>query len=118
MMRRTTRTRRLSIAALASSLAFVAVAGAAVRSFWIPTVKVFGDWNRITLEHGSVTYLRLSKIGSVDPSAAYLELPADSKWNLLGFGMMKRVYEAANYSLLSLHWFIIPLWFPLLFLLI
>lgn len=62
-MHRSTRTRRLSIAAIVSLLAFVAVAGIGARSFW--TWDTFESWGddgdrAFELVHGCVAYTRTS----------------------------------------------------------
>lgn len=55
-IRRPTCTRRLSIAAILSLLAFVVVAGAGVRSLRISDEWHFGSWRTITLANGCIEY--------------------------------------------------------------
>jgi len=55
-MRRPTRTRRLSIAALTSLLAFVVAGGAGIRSLWIADAWNAGDGRGLGLFGGRVTY--------------------------------------------------------------
>jgi hypothetical protein len=63
-MRRPTRTRRLSIAAMASLLAFVVAAAAGVRSFWISDTWIFANCqSEIVLSSGSVTGARIKSVG-------------------------------------------------------
>lgn len=64
-MRRPTRTRRLSIAAIISLLASVAVAGAGVRSLYFSDEWHFGSWRRIALANGCIEYSHWS--GSAVP---------------------------------------------------
>ncbi len=59
-MRRPTRTRRLSIAAIVSLMAFVVVSGASVRSFWIYNGWGFGRFRYLDLQRGRVVYERFS----------------------------------------------------------
>ncbi|HEX5242368.1 MAG TPA: hypothetical protein VFW23_03820 [Tepidisphaeraceae bacterium] len=63
-MRRPTRTRRLSIAAIASLLAFVVAAAAGVRSFWISDTWIFAICqSEIALSSGCVTGARIKSVG-------------------------------------------------------
>ena len=60
-MRRPTRTRRLSVAAMVSLLAFVVVAGIGARSYW--KYDIFGKygsgaWQGIGIEKGRVVFMR------------------------------------------------------------
>lgn len=57
MMRRPTRTRRLSIAAMVSLLGFVVVASAGVRSLWIDDYLKFTGVGLIGLKGGHVYYI-------------------------------------------------------------
>ena len=66
-MRRPTRTRRLSIAALASSLVFVVIASAGIRSFWRWDAITNHYGRDIRLEAGHITYRQMS-----DPLSAAL----------------------------------------------
>ena len=63
-MRRPTRTRRLSIAAIASLLVFVAAAAAGVRSFWISDTWIFAICqSEIVLSDGCITGARIKSVG-------------------------------------------------------
>jgi len=64
-MLRPTRTRRLSIAAIASLLAFVVAAAAGARSFWISDTWIFANCqSEIVLRSGSVTGARIKSVGT------------------------------------------------------
>ena len=60
LMRRPTRTRRLSIAAIASLLAFVVAAGFTVRSFWMVNGWIDKSGQFIALDAGLLTYTHVS----------------------------------------------------------
>jgi len=59
-MRRPTRTRRLSIAAIVSLLLFGAVTSVAIRSVWIENYYTFGRFTQIAIYSGCVRYLHVS----------------------------------------------------------
>jgi len=118
-MRRPIRTRRLSIAAMASLLAFAVVAGAGIRSFWTMDELDFGQRRATALNGGYVHYARASfEIGQglvVHQSRRYQVISYPN--NFLGFSVWKQVtsFPGASGTVFRLR---VPLWFPLLLLLI
>ena len=93
-MRRPTRTRRFSIAAMMSLLAFVVVAGEGSRSCWIWDQWHTGAGKTISLENGCILYTHVSgavaefpmmKHNSFDPKKIISmndAIPAD--WSFAG----------------------------------
>lgn len=124
-MRRPTRTRRLSIAAIVSLLLFVAVAGAGVRSFWTWDEWSLGTGLGVDLIRGCIDFMHQSKGNTVDsPLFAHSSVSADAtdtldslilpKWSFAGFS--ERHVGDGN-STFEQTYFAVPLW-PLLLLLL
>ena len=118
-MRRPTRTRRLSIAATVSLLAFVVVAGAGVRSLWTWDVWTDGNGRVVGLEQGCIIYTHTV---AARPDAPSTHLSGNAKdlpvpKNVLGFAVENRVEhnQFGNEKVFGLR---VPVWFPLLLLLI
>ncbi len=134
-MRRPTRTRRLSITAMVSLLAFAAVAVAGARSFWIvdrwkiwtTDVENFGDQRTIELRRGHIYYLYDSVDGTTtDPihesfATKSTSWPNDDEipinWSFAGFSE-RHFYMKGQDSPLEFFCIAVPFWFPLLLLLI
>lgn len=118
-MRRPTCTRRLSIAAMASLLGFAVVAGAGIRSFWTMDELDFEQKRATALNGGYLHYARASfKIGQglvVHQSRRYQVISYPN--NFLGFSVWKQVLSFPSLSGTIFH-LRVPLWFPLLLLLI
>lgn len=124
-MNRPNRTRRFSVAAILSLLAFVTLAIAGIRSFSNWNAWGMGSHKRVLLTHGYIQYARF-RITVLPVSRATLmlershsigSLPDLPDRSFLGFS-----YEhdqsrgpSARYEG---HYFWVPLWFPLLLLLI
>ena len=107
-MRRPTRTRRLSIAAILSFLAFVVVAGIGVSSFWVKE-----QCNFIRLESGRAECVFVS--GKPDTSRVFGAY--SNSWSLLGckaniLGAYTRLGDSTPFTIQS------PLWIPLSLLLL
>ena len=133
-MRRPTRTRRLSIAAIVSLLAFVVVASAYVRSYWTRDEFHFKHWHFIRLEAGRIGYYHFYGTSVRDTSteeSVYgppeyglywhisIEVTSYSLWESLTFHMAdewKPYSDHPGEEALFQIW--IPVWFPLLLLLI
>ncbi len=122
-MRRPTRTRRLSIAAMVSLLLFVVVAAAGVQS-----LGKWYDWNigyqhGINLVRGLVIFRKSSglKLAAYSPgfysSDAGLIYSVAMPSRILGFGLSNETYHGPIGDLKEFL-FIVPVWFPLLLLLI
>jgi len=121
-MRRPTRTRRLSIAAIISSLAFAVIAGAGVRSVWIWDHWYFKTWKTIGLSEGRVVYRQMwgsELAGITDPRfhesghTERVDLPTVFKFSASSFD-----FDPSRPGGLRDSGVWIPLWFPLLLLLI
>lgn len=122
IMYRPTRTRRLSIAAMASTLALALVAGAEIRSFRTYDCWKFRGWRAVALGNGCVMFWRWSgdALGSVnEPPAGYQsgDIGLGSPIKGLRFGTATRqvATRAGNAEFFTV-W--VPLWFLLLPLLI
>lgn len=127
-MHRPTRTRRLSLAAMVSLLAFVVLAAVGVRSYWTwdewdLNWRKYGDV--ITVNRGSVTFRHFVSIiadtpvfgvtghASGDVRPEYISYEPGS---IFGLVVRSEHLEAPfNYERFIIR---IPLWFPLLLLLI
>ncbi len=113
-MRRPTRTRRLSIAAIVSLLLFAMVAVPGIRSFW--TWEVWSNHNGrlvIALVRGRVSYLRASEVVTQLLPPGYSSYKSSPDWNsiresLWGFRIDN------DQALFMMH---VPIW-PLLLLLL
>jgi len=121
-MRRPTRTHRLSIAAMVSSLAFGVVAAAGIRSFWTAD-----SWT-----HGR-TYLVGLALGRGRLVCGYVALPVEVKVSdghqssdaksfenhsaIFPVAFVNKVYRLPSGNLTE-HAVWVPLWFPLFLLLI
>ena len=120
-MRRPTRTRRLSIAAIVSLLLFATVAGAAVRSFWIWDEWGSRNYERwLTLDYGCVVYAHSFNIKGYPPSpkghiSGKVRYPR-YEGSVLGFYAETISIDGRTYQLDTYH-LRVPLW-PLLLLLI
>ena len=105
-MRRPTRTRRLSVAAIMSLLLFVLVAGAGVGSFWRSGKVTIAPQREIHLQHGNLEYLQTW------PKPRIGARPSDIDWSMLGFKVMRFALWTIVICRVDL-----PLWFPLVLLL-
>jgi len=124
-MRRPTRTRQLSIAAIMSLLATVVKAGAGFRSFWsydIYGIYGSGAWQGIGIEKGRVVFMRTW--GTALTTQSYPAGHFSGKenlgvpWGVCGFSVNKESSPPAPYP--DAHTFVLamPLWLLLLLLLI
>lgn len=117
-MRRRVRTRRLSVTAMMSSLAFLVLVGAGLRSFWKWDGWEFGNGQLIALESGSVVYSQEKVPGSFRPGGHVL---GDVKYALFPKGTLGFAFrdEAGQTRLGYMSIFVLraPLW-PLLLLLL
>lgn len=129
-MRRPIRTRRLGVAAIVSLLAFVALAGAGVRSFETCDNLSLGVHQVIILNRGCLVYVyEFENSGRhslliiyhpsllvEDKSPASLDKTIPAEWRFAGFwgGELGGDY-VPTYNMV---YFGVPLWFPLLLLLI
>ena len=120
-MRRPTRTRRLSIAAIVSLLLFAAVAVPGIRSFW--TWEVWSNHNGrlvIALVRGRVAYLRASEAVTQLVPPGYSSYKSSPDWDsvrvsLCGFQIDSDTgYHSRDQKLFMMH---LPIW-PLLLLLL
>lgn len=104
---------------MASFLAFAVMAGAGIRSFWRMNEVDFGQERAAALNGGYLHYARASfKLGQglvVHRSRRYVVIAYPN--NFLGFSMWKQVmpFPKASGTIFRLR---VPLWFPLLLLLI
>lgn len=118
-MRRPTRTRRLSIAATVSLLAFVVVAIVGVRSLWTWDVFTDGNGRVVGLEQGCVIFTHTIATRPDAPSThlsgSVQDLPVPK--NVLGFAVENRI-EHNQFGDDKIFGVRIPLWFPLLLLLL
>jgi len=117
-MRRPTRTRRLSIAAIASLLGFVVVAAAAIRSFRVASDTKIGWRNDILLEGGYITYLHIYQTREVRDQSGNLKWPIKFRWIGGGFRVgqwILTLYKQYTFVQCGIE---LPVWFPLLLLLI
>jgi hypothetical protein len=126
-MRRPTRTRRLLIAAIVSLLAFGAVAVMDVRSFWVAEIWQDRHARSVALYDGRVTYrhalakLSVFQSGRWSIKASLIthsrHIVADAIW---GFQAHTDSFPSpVNSSKVDTFFFAaVPLWFPLLLLLI
>lgn len=121
-MRRPSRIRRLSVAAIVSLLVFVAVAWIGVRSFRIRSAYELGDHQRILITRGYFQYyacrftplpVRL-EVDYAGPMAMVPDMPRKA---YLGFSFEHRSQNLLT-SLFDVDLFWLPLWFPLSLLLI
>lgn len=118
-MHRPTRTRRLSIAAIVSLLAFVMLAGAGVRSFWTWDMLTDGNGRAIALQQGCIIYEHSIATRPDAPSSHFSgsakNLPVPK--NFLGFAVENRVIHTqfGNDKVFGVR---VPTWLPLLLLLL
>lgn len=121
-MKRPTRTRRLSIAAITSLLAFMALASAGVRSFWTWDGWVFpgeAELTGIMLHRGSIFCVHPTG-ETLQGGIRHVTGPAQADpgfpGSILGFFVSKDLDHGADGErTFALQ---VPLWFPLLLLLI
>jgi hypothetical protein len=102
-----------------SLLAFVAVAGAGIRSFWRMDELDFGQERATALNGGYLHYARASfKLGQgfVEHQSRRYQVIAYPN-NFLGFAIWKQVVRFPN-ATGKIFRVRVPLWFPLLLLLI
>ena len=116
-MLRPTRTRRLSIAAVVSLLAALALAGAGVRSFWSTCELDFGRVRFIALKGGCVVYTHISgpltqRISNKSGFISYSDPQPMDASTVLKFSVFHKTYGRSDYFSVR-----IPLW-PLLLLLL
>lgn len=120
-MRRPARTRRLSIAATWSMLAFVILAGAGLRSIRTYDVWESNSWI-IGLQNGSIGCLRATGYYAGGPTNRLGHVSGDAKTVgplvNLKFSFSNRDVIPGRPGALRIIEFHIPLWFPLLLLLI
>ena len=120
-MRRPTRTRRLSIAAIVSLLACVVVTGLGVRSLWI--WDAFGSIGNeecvFEIFHGCVGYTRTMPASPMPFSVDFVHLVGEKRPNryaieqtLLGFSVKKQNLSTSRVIAVT-----VPIW-PLLLLLL
>ncbi len=117
-MRRPTRTRRLSIAATVSLLAFAVVAAAHVRSWWFTDVLDFGRYHYIELTGGCIIFEHLPgpMTDAMTDKAGFTswhDRGSTDASHVLEFSVKHVVNRFSDYFIIR-----IPLWFPLLLLLI
>lgn len=125
-MRRPLLTRRLSIAALVSSAVFVVVAAAAIRSFWIWDRWGFTGYKRmVVIESGCILYAQdvsNNANGFVRPrSVGHTSGEQRNKGlqpGVLGFYIHTLSGRNPVWGFERIFFLRVPLWFPLLFLLI
>ncbi len=116
-MRRPTRTRRLSIAAIVSLLAFVVLAGVGIRSFRVPGEVRIGWQNKIAVEAGYVTCVHIYQTKEVRDQSGNLKWPAKFLWIAAGFRVGQWIVFLAGDYTWAAYGIEFPLWFPLLLLL-
>lgn len=122
-MRRPTRTRRLSTAAIVSLLASVAVAGAGIRSMWIQdywNLGTFRTIRTIALAGGCMRYGCLSGdlLAGVPPPRGHISLFRKRRIDSDIFNFSVRDFISHSVPAYRQITVAIPLWFPLLLLLI
>lgn len=124
-MRGPARTRRFSIVAILSLSGFVVLAGAAVKSFSSWNAWGMGSHQRVLLTHGYIQYARF-RITVLPVSRATLmlershsigSLPDLPDRSFLGFSY-EHDQSRGPIARYEGHYFWVPLWFPLLLLLI
>lgn len=121
-MHRPTRTRRLSIAAMASLLAFVMVAGAAARSLWVCDGWTYGGNQAIGFYGGRVIYTQvLPNLQSGHFSSTSTPIDRTFRDAVWGFSAERKAFPApikvnprGQVSFISVT---VPIW-PLLLLLL
>lgn len=120
-MRRPTRTRRLSIAAIASLLAFVILAALGIRSLRISDAWGSNTWI-IVLQNGSLRFLKETGYYASGPTNKLSHVSGDARTKgpfvNLKFMISNRDIIPGRPGALKIHELYIPLWFPLLLLLI
>jgi len=121
-MRRSTRPRRLSIAAKLSLLAFVALSALGARSFWTADSWTHGDRRAIgfALGRGQLACAYVSMPPEMKISGHHQSTDAQSFETpsaILPFNVVNRVFHFPSGDLKQ-HALWVSLWFPLLLLLI
>jgi hypothetical protein len=125
IMRRPTRTRRLSIAAIMSLRAFVVLTGAGVRSFWkwdIFGMYGSGAWQGIGIEKGRIAFMRIWGTALTNQSYPAGHFSGKENlgvpWGVCGFCVNKESSPPPPYP--DAHTFVLamPLWSLLLVMLL
>lgn len=116
-MRRPTRTRRLSIAAMGSFVAFVVVASAGLRSLWTADDWMVGTGRAIGLNDGHIFFAHGSR--SIVHGPPHQSSPSSSYpfASFLGFSF-RHIKIPLRKTTAEAHVYDVPFWFPLLLLLI
>jgi|SRR6185437_802493 len=124
-MRRLIRTRHLSIAAIVSLLVFGAVLGAGVRSYWSWEQVAVGDGMALGVDTGCLFYT-FDNQGtapgfshqSVEPDAEWIADAYPATWRFAGFSVNSLNSPIKPTGRFKVFIFRVPIWFPLLLLLI
>jgi len=116
-MRHPTRTRRLSIAAMGSFVAFVVVASAGLRSLWTADEWSVGTGRAIGLNDGRIFLAHGSH--SLVHGPPHLSAPSSSYpfATVLGFSF-RHIKIALRRTTPEAFVYVVPVWFPLVLLLI
>lgn len=115
-MVRPTRTRRLSIAAMVSCAAFLLVASADIRSFWITDELAFGQHRALGLIGGSAIYAHTTYKIAQHPMYHSGYYKKNSPPGVLGFIIGSQVLRVSGRNF-KVFFVGVPLW-PLLLLLL
>lgn len=121
-MHRPTRTHRLSIVAIEWFAVFLVVAVAGIRSFWIWSALGNGNDRAIFLMDGNLVFMHTSGRGGFYPSgfeSAKPEADSSLRKGVLGFAIRSEITPNAFNNTSEKQFILrVPLWFPLLLLLI
>ena len=111
---------------MVSLAVFAVILGATLKSFWRQHASFGGGPPRIALDHGYITFDEMSGVTATDRSdlralgyiSGDLKMMAPNHRGLLGFSETKSVaIFLKGYTLVLIN-FTVPLWFPLVLLLI